>query len=190
MGGDPVGVVGTGGGNSGIRRGNIEVSLLDGDTGLLRLAATSLLGEVGGDPDGVEEVEDTSEKGKDEEVEEDAGSSQFLYDRFSRDEENIHLRVEDAGLGLNHADGSIESLDSVELGDVLADNGDQVQPEVLRMHFSRETVWQGLSLPSWDLDSIVCRGKIADVCRRFIQSRQASSHEVDGDGDLFVVGES
>ena len=66
VGGDPVGVVGSGRGNSGI-------SLLDGDTGLLRLAATSFLGEVGGDPDGVEEVEDTSEEGKDEEIEEDAG---------------------------------------------------------------------------------------------------------------------
>lgn len=73
VGGDPVGVVGSGRGNSGIRRGNIEISLLDGDTGLLRLAATSFLGEVGGDPDGVEEVEDTSEEGKDEEIEEDAG---------------------------------------------------------------------------------------------------------------------
>lgn len=107
-----------------------------------------------------------------------------------KDEKNIHLRVKDAGLGLNHADGSIESLDSVELGDVLADNRNQVQSEILRMHFSRETVWQGLSLASWDLDSIVCRGKIADVCRGFIQSRQASSHKVDSDGDLFVIGES
>jgi hypothetical protein len=72
VGGDPVRVVGSGGGNSGIRRGNIEVGLLDSGTSLLRLTTTSLLGKVGGDPNGVEEVEDTGEEGKDEEVEEDA----------------------------------------------------------------------------------------------------------------------
>lgn len=75
VGGDPVRVVGSGGRNSSIRRGNIEVGLLDGDTSLLRFTTTSLLGEVGGDPNGVEEVEDTGEEGKDEEVEEDAGTS-------------------------------------------------------------------------------------------------------------------
>lgn len=114
----------------------------------------------------------------------------FLCDTISRDEEYIHLRVKDAGLWLNNADRSIESLDSVELGDVLADDRDQVQSEVLRMHFSRETVGQGLGLSSWDLDSIVGRGKIADVLGRFIQSRKASSNKVDGDGNFLVVGES
>lgn len=39
--------------------------------------------------------------------------------------QNLHLRVEDAGLWLDHAYGSVESLDSVELRDVLADDGDQ-----------------------------------------------------------------
>ena len=73
MGRDPVRVVRRGRGNSGVRRGNIEVSLLGSDTSPLRVTATSFLGEVGGDPDGVEEVEDTSEEGKDEEIEEDAG---------------------------------------------------------------------------------------------------------------------
>lgn len=71
VGGDPVRIVGGSGGNSGIRRRNIEVGLLDSDTSLLRLATTSLLGEVGGDPDGVEKVEDTGKEGEDEEVEED-----------------------------------------------------------------------------------------------------------------------
>lgn len=74
VGRDPVRVVGSGGGHSGIRRGNIKVRLLDGGTGFLRLTATSLLGEVWGDPDGVEKVEDTGEKGEDEEVEEDTGT--------------------------------------------------------------------------------------------------------------------
>lgn len=58
------------------------------------------------------------------------------------------------------------------------------------MHFSRETVGQNLGLSSWDLDAIVGRGKIADVLRRLIQSGKTSSHEVDGNGNFFVVGES
>lgn len=70
MGRDPVRVVRRGRGNSGVRRGNIEVGLLGSDTSPLRVTATSFLGEVGGDPDGVEEVENTGEEGKDKEVEE------------------------------------------------------------------------------------------------------------------------
>lgn len=100
------------------------------------------------------------------------------------------MRVKDTGLGLNHADRSIESLDSVKLGDVLADDRDQVQSEVLRMHFSRETVGQSLGLSSWNLNSIVCRGKIADIFRRLVQSRKASSYEIDSDRDFLLVGES
>lgn len=58
------------------------------------------------------------------------------------------------------------------------------------MHFSRETVGQSLGLSSRDLDSVVCRGEVADILGRFIQSRKASAHEVDGDGDFFIIGES
>lgn len=72
VGGNPVRVVGSGGGDSGIRRGNIEVGLLDNGAGSLRLTTASLLREVGSNPDGVEEVEDTGKEGEDEEIEEDA----------------------------------------------------------------------------------------------------------------------
>lgn len=74
VGGDPVSVV-SGGRGDGSRGG----SLLDGrglalgaarGTLLAGLAALALLGEVGGDPDGIEEVDGTSGAGQEEEVQE------------------------------------------------------------------------------------------------------------------------
>lgn len=79
VGGDPVGVVGSGRGDG---RGG---GLLDGGgfalgaargTLLAGLAALALLGEVGSDPDGVEEVDGTSGAGQEEEVEEEAVQGQ------------------------------------------------------------------------------------------------------------------
>jgi len=74
--GDPVSVVGGSGGDSrvgGLLSGD-GLGALGGGTLLARLAALALLGEVGGDPHGVEEVDDTNEASQEEEVKEDAKS--------------------------------------------------------------------------------------------------------------------
>lgn len=79
VGGDPVGVVGGGGRDGrggglldggGFALGTARGALLAG------LAALALLWEVGGDPDGVEEVDGTSGAGQEEEVEEEAVQGQ------------------------------------------------------------------------------------------------------------------
>lgn len=71
VGGDPVSVVGSGRGDSGagsfLNNLALSRSLL-----LAGLATLALLGEVGSDPDSVEEVDDTDEAGQEEEVKEDA----------------------------------------------------------------------------------------------------------------------
>lgn len=76
--GDPLGVVGSGRRDS-RAAGSLNGSLLLGGTsGLLELGTlsrTALLGEVGGDPDGVEEVDDAGEAGQEEEVQEEANGS-------------------------------------------------------------------------------------------------------------------
>lgn len=66
--GDPFGIVGSGRRDS----GGLLLGLL-GDGGLLLggLSGLALLGEVGGDPHGVEEVDDTTEGSEEEEVQED-----------------------------------------------------------------------------------------------------------------------
>lgn len=71
VGGNPVSVVGGGRGDSGA--GSFLDNLALGRGLLLAVLATlALLGEVGCDPDSVEEVDDTNEAGQEEEVEEDA----------------------------------------------------------------------------------------------------------------------
>lgn len=82
VGGDPVSVVGGGRGNS--RAGSFlnssSLSALGraGGTLLGGLAALALLGEVGGDPDGVEEVDNSSKAGQEEKVEEDAKATNMI----------------------------------------------------------------------------------------------------------------
>ena len=44
-----------------------------------------------------------------------------------------HLRVEDTGIGLNDADGLIESLESVCRPFFIGDHGGQVKLEILRL---------------------------------------------------------
>jgi hypothetical protein len=73
VGWDPVGIVGRGGGNSGTL--NRDFNLLGRTGGLLRrldtLGSLALLGKVRCDPDGVEEVSNTTEASQKEEVKED-----------------------------------------------------------------------------------------------------------------------
>lgn len=76
--GDPLGVVGSGRRDSraaGSLNGGL---LLGGTSGLLvlgTLCSTALLGEVGSDPDGVEEVDDARKASQEEEVEEKANDN-------------------------------------------------------------------------------------------------------------------
>lgn len=71
VGGNPVSIVGGGRGDGGA--GSFLDNLALGRGLLLAgLATLALLGEVGCDPDSVEEVDDTNEAGQEEEVEEDA----------------------------------------------------------------------------------------------------------------------
>lgn len=73
---NPIGVVG-GSGRNGRVGGLLDgdgLGALGGGTLLAGLAALALLREVGGDPHGVEEVDDTSEASQEEEVKEDARS--------------------------------------------------------------------------------------------------------------------
>lgn len=172
VGGNPVRVVGVCGTDSGgIGRGGVQVGLLHSGSRPLGFSAAALLGKVWCDPDGVEEVENTSEECEDEEVQED------------------DLGVKNAGLRLNHTDSSVESLNGEKLGHVLGKNGDKAQAEILRMHISGKTERQGLLLSGWDLDSIGDAGKIADNLGRLSQSGKSSCHEIDRHRLRFLIVE-
>lgn len=76
VGRNPVSVIGGSRGNGGagglLNSGSLGTLSAAGGTLLAGLAALSLLGEVGCDPDGVEEVDGTTKASQEEEVEEDA----------------------------------------------------------------------------------------------------------------------
>lgn len=77
VGGNPVGVVGCGGrnGSTGGLLGSLLLNALGALGALLGgLSSLALLGEVGGDPDGVEEVAGTRDTGQEEEIEEETES--------------------------------------------------------------------------------------------------------------------
>lgn len=79
VGGNPVGVVGSGGGNGSAAGGllsSLDLNTLGALGALLGgLSSLALLGEVGNDPDGVEEIAGTRDTGQEEEVEEETGSN-------------------------------------------------------------------------------------------------------------------
>lgn len=79
VGGNPVGVVGGGGGNCSAAGGllsSLDLTALGALGALLGgLSSLALLGEVGGDPDGVKEVAGSRDTGQEEEVEEETGSN-------------------------------------------------------------------------------------------------------------------
>lgn len=100
-----------------------------------------------------------------------------------------HLRVEDAGLRFHHAHSAIEGLNGEELALAVRQNGGQVQTEVLGVHLSGEAVADALLLTRGDLDAIARGSQVTDNLALFIETPQAASDEVHGDGIGLVVRE-
>jgi hypothetical protein len=75
------------------------------------------------------------------------------------------LRIEDTSILLNNADSLIEGRDSVVGAVDVAQNGGQVQSQLLWVKLGCEGVDQVLLLASWDLDVISCCRQVADDVR-------------------------
>lgn len=191
--GNPVSVVGSSGGNSGT--GALLHGLGLGTLGtaggslLAGLAGLALLREVGSDPDGIEEVDDTGERGEEEEVQEDAAKRivSQLTKPYVRG--TLHLGVEDAGLGLNHTHSAIEGLNGEELTLMVRENGSDLQTKILRVHLSRKVVADTLLLACRDFNAIARGGQVTDDLAFFLKIPQAASDEVHGDGIGLIVGD-
>lgn len=78
---------------------------------------------------------------------------------------DLHLRIEDASILLNNADSLIEGRDSVVGAVDVAQNGGQVQSQLLWVKLGCEGVDQVLLLASWDLDIVSCCRQVADDVR-------------------------
>lgn len=120
------------------------------------LSRLALLREVRGDPNGVEEVANTTETGQEKEVKEetDHGVNLAFFIHSHMRNNYSHVRVEDAGLGLDDADSGVVGVDIEESSLSVRDNGRQSQSQVLRMHLIHETVAQLLLLASRYLDTV------------------------------------
>lgn len=188
--GDPLGIKGLPS-RSGISIGAGALSLL-GSLGAALGGTTrlALLREVGGDPDVVEEVHDTDEAGEEENVEEDARTIKLGSDHKYADEEGSHLRIKDASVGFDNADGLVESRYGEEVTLAVSDDSGKVQPEVLGVHVGDEGVGQGLLRARRNLSVVTGGSEVANVFAWFLERPETASDEVDADGVLFLVGES
>lgn len=190
---NPVGVVSSRGGNgsAGAVLDTLGFGALSAAGGslLTGLATLALLREVGGNPNGIKEVDHTNEASQEEEVEEDAISSQPIACDSSELRNGIHLGVKDAGLGLNHAHSAIEGVNGEKLALVVSQNGGQVQTKILRVHLGGEAIADALLLSSGDLDGIARGGQVTDHLALLSEVPQAASKEVHRDGIGLVVCE-
>lgn len=99
-----------------------NVDLLDwcSDT----FATSFLLREIGDDPDAIEGIANTSDGCGENKVKKDA--REVLARRQRVQQKNTHLRVEDAGIGLDNLNSTIKGLLGEELV-TLADDSCQIQ---------------------------------------------------------------
>jgi len=103
--------------------------------------------------------------------------------------ENLHLRVEDTGIWFDDGYSAVEGREGEEsiLG---ADDGSQVQSQVLWVHVGGEAERQALLLARRDFNGILVGCQVANNARR--RSRvgcpQTATNELDGYGVRLFIG--
>lgn len=104
--------------------------------------------------------------------------------------ENLQLRVEDAGIGFDNGDGTVEGRKREE-GVLRANNGGQVQSEILWVHVGGEAEGQALLLSRGDFDGILVGCQVANDARRrsWIGGPQTATNELNGDWIGLFIGE-
>jgi hypothetical protein len=174
-----------------VGRVDLLSSLRGSLSALAALAAPLLLREQSRDPGVVDEVAGAAEGGEEEEVEEDAVEL-LLVLRFQWGSvfilENLHLRVEPANRRLNNAHRLVVDLARVDLAGGALQHGGEVQAQVLRVHFGRERVGEGLLLAGGDADAVLLRGEVLEDLGLvgLGGERAADDQDLDGLGLLVV----
>lgn len=109
---------------------------------------------------------------------------------------DVHLRVKDAGRGLNNADGLVGGLDLEDLVRAVGDDGHDVEADVLGVHVEGERVRQGLLLAGGDGGLVLDGAEVAQdaggrvrVGGELLQRVQGAAQEHDLDGLGLVVGD-
>ena len=102
---------------------------------------------------------------------------------------NLHLRVKDASLRFNNANGAVVGVDGEETAFTVGDHGSQRESEVLGVHLGGKTVAQTLLLASGNIDAVPSGSQVANQLALLIQGRQSTANEVDSHRRSFIVGE-
>lgn len=155
-------------GGFGTRQG---LSNLDGFLALLdRLGSTTGLGEESLDPGLVHEVKSAAENASQEKIKEDAAILSVTYvanctwrhGAGGHGACNVHLRVEDAGGGLDNAGQTAVSLDLEDLTLGVGKDSEEFDNDILGLHVQDKREGQGLSLAGGDLDIVADGRQVAE----------------------------
>lgn len=196
---DPALVVGLAGG-LGAGEGISGVDgLLDG---LLGGARSLGLGEQGLDPGLVDEEEGATENGSEDKVQEDAREAIGVSKRKSQREREdqgrseLHLRVKEAGGGLDNGRLAIVSGDLEDVALLVGEDGQQTQTNILRHHIEGKRVRNRLGLAGLDLQAVLHGREVAHdalvgggALGQVLGGPQGAIGKDDLDGVVLLVGD-
>ena len=101
------------------------------------------------------------------------------------------MRVEDASIGLDNADGFIERRQSVWSSLTVGDHGRQIEFQILWLELRSKVVADALALACGNLHVVPCGSQITDILRTLLRKRmgpKTAPNEGDGDGFWLFVG--
>ena len=102
---------------------------------------------------------------------------------------DVHLGVEDAGLGLDNAHGAIEGLNVEEVTLAVRHDSGKVQTQILGVHLGGEAVADALLGVGGDLNAVAGGSQVTDRLAVLLRSPQATADKVHGDWVGLIVGE-
>lgn len=100
----------------------------------------------------------------------------------------LHLRIKDAGIGLDNANGTIVGNDREQPALTVRNDGRKSHLEILRVHLSREAVADGLLLTSGNLNGVTSSSQVTNNLGLVIDVSKATSNEVHRDGVRLIIG--
>lgn len=109
--------------------------------------------------------------------------------------DDVHLRIKEAGRGLDNGSGVVVDGDAEEFALCVGDDGHDLQPDILRLHVEGKRVGQGLGLARLDGQVILDGREVAQngpvgggVVGQRVRGRDCAGEGGYADGVVLVVG--
>lgn len=135
-------------------------------------ALTALLREECRNPGAIDEIARAAEQAGEEEVEEYSKHPFRLEHGFCETRLggrqrgvglDIHLRIKNARVGLDHTNCLVEGLNGVSIALVVRDHGREAQLQFLRVQLRHEAIAHTLAGGGRDLHIVACSCQVADI---------------------------